>query len=141
MNKEAYAIKADTSLFSSTGTFDQSGAEQAILDGNSFEMIDANFKISYGLSSKIEPALFFKLRSVRAINQSVSASNTGPESIGIEFKYSFGTVGKIHYAFGVHYLQTLYSNSVYPNQARPSILLNVVHHGHSHRHEHSISLV
>ena len=117
LNKEAYSIKADTSIFSSTAVFDQDGNEQALSDGDSFTMIDANFKISYGLSSKIEPALFFKLRSVKAQSLSINESNSAPESIGAECKFLLGTTGKIHYAFGVHYLQTLYTNTVYSNQA------------------------
>jgi len=116
LNKEAYSIKADTSLFSSTAIFDQDGKDQALADGDSFTMLDANFKISYGLSPKIEPAIFLKLRSVKAQNQSFSESNSGPESLGAECKFLLGTSGRIHYAFGVHYLQTLYTNTVYSNQ-------------------------
>jgi hypothetical protein len=104
-------------LLSSTAIFDEDVVEKPFADGDSFKMIDSDFKISYGLSSNLETSFFFKWRNITAVNQTNSVSTSGPESAGVEAKYSFEPVGKVRYALGVHYRQTLYTNTIYPSQA------------------------
>lgn len=117
LNAKAYSVMMNARLFSTTALFDETGVEKPMNSGDSFRMIDADLKLSYGISSKLETSLLFRGRSVSAVSQSVSASNSGPESAGVEAKYAFDPYGKIRYALGVYYRQTLYTNTVYPSQA------------------------
>ncbi len=117
LNAKAYSVILNASVFSTTALFDEAGTEKPMNSGDKFRMIDTDLKLSYGISNKLETSLLFKFRNINASTQSVTASNTGPESAGVEAKYSFGTFGKMSYALGVHYRQTLYTNTVYPSQA------------------------
>lgn len=117
LNESAYAIKLESSYFLTAGLFDSDGEKKELIEGDKFQMIDSDFKLSYGISHVLESALFFKWRAIEAVNQTHSVSNSGPESAGVEFKYAFPIVGRTRYALGVHYLQTLYTNTNYPTSA------------------------
>ncbi|MFA6239195.1 MAG: hypothetical protein WC635_17785 [Bacteriovorax sp.] len=120
LNPKAYAIEAQASVFSTTAYFDDSGTELEMNPESSFRLIDTDFKISYGVSSNLEASVFAKVRSVSSSDGTNSAANTGPESLGVEGKYSFEPINKIKYALGLRYRKTLYTNTEYaPAQNRP----------------------
>ncbi len=127
LNVKAYSLDATASHFSTTSLFDESGIVKQLNPGDEFKMIETDFKLSYGLASNIETSLFFKWRSIKAINFKASANNNGPESAGFEAKYALNPIGKIRYAAGVFYRQTLYKNSVYDTQS--AVPTNVIIRG------------
>ncbi len=119
LNAKAYSIYFDTSLFVTKSHLDETGTEIEMPEGTGYHLIDADFKISYGLSSSLEASVFGKVRSVSSNDGTTTASKTGPESIGVEAKYSFSPIGKVKYAIGARYRQTLYTNTKY-TQLPPS---------------------
>lgn len=119
LNAKAYSVYMATSVFMTTAHLDDEGIETGVNPDSSYRMIDTDFKISYGFSSNIETSLFAKIRSVSSSDDTNSAANTGPESIGGEAKYAFSSVGDMKYAIGVRYRKTLYTNTVYTNQLPP----------------------
>lgn len=117
LNPKAYSVGMNVSLFSTTAIFDEDGVEKSMNDGDSFKMTNADFKLSYGLAKNLETSLLFRYRNISGMNQQFAISASGPESAGVEAKYSFEPVGNTHYAFGVYYRQTLYNNTTYPTAA------------------------
>jgi hypothetical protein len=117
LNPKAYSVGINVSQFSTTAIFDEDGVEKSMNEGDSFKMLNADFKLSYGLAKNLETSLLFRYRNITGVNQQFAVSASGPESAGVEAKYSFEPVGNTHYAFGVYYRQTLYNNTVYPSAA------------------------
>lgn len=117
LNARAYFIGVNTSFFTSTAIYDEDGGERAFNEGDNFKMVNADFKLSYGLASNLETSLLFRYRNVTGMNQQFAVSNSGPESAGVEVKYSFPPVDKTRYAAGLYYRQTLYTNTAYPTAA------------------------
>lgn len=113
LNARAYQIEAAASLWSTSAHFDVEGTEYEMREDATYSMIDTDFKISYGISSNLEASLFAKIRNVSSSDGTNSASNFGPESIGVEGKYSFQSDTALKYALGVRYRQTLYTNTQY----------------------------
>jgi hypothetical protein len=122
LNDKAYAIQVEASVFSMTAHFDNDGVEVPRLDNSSYRLIDTDLKISYGLSSNLETSLMAKLRSVSSNNGTVTATNSGPESVGVEAKYAFESINLLRYAIGLRYRKTLYTNSTYTNTQQEVIL-------------------
>lgn len=120
LNSKAYSIEALASVFNTNAHYDVEGTEYAMIPDGSYRMIDTDLKISYGISSRIEASVFAKLRNVSSSDGINSASNSGPESIGVEGKYAFLPINGLRYAVGVRYRQTLYTNTRYTlAQIRP----------------------
>lgn len=117
LNAKAYSVHFQTSYFMSTALYDETGTEKAFNQGDNFKMLNADLKLSYGLAANLETSLMFRYRNVSAMNQQFAVSNSGPESAGVEAKYSFPVVDNTHYALGVYYRQTLYNNTAYPTIA------------------------
>lgn len=119
LNAKAYSVQIDASVFSMTGHYDDEGVEVSKLDGSSYRLIDTDLKISYGLSSNLETSLMAKLRNVNSSDGTIAASNTGPESVGVEAKYAFESINLLRYAIGLRYRQTLYTNTRYATSQIP----------------------
>lgn len=117
LNPKAYSVGVNASYFTTTSIFDEEGVEKPLNEGDSFKMLNTDLKISYGLAANLETSLLFRYRNVSGMNQQFAVSNSGPESAGVEAKYSFPSVNNTHYAVGVYYRQTLYSNTSYPTAA------------------------
>jgi hypothetical protein len=115
LNAKAYSIQIDASVFTMTAHYDDEGVEFPKLDGSSYRMIDTDLKISYGLSYNLETALTAKFRNVNSNDGVNAATNTGPESFGVEAKYAFTPINSLRYAIGLRYRQTLYTNTQYTN--------------------------
>ncbi|MDO9182539.1 MAG: hypothetical protein Q7U04_09020 [Bacteriovorax sp.] len=120
LNAKAYAIIAQASIFSMTAHLDDTGAEISKLDGSSYQMIDTDFKISYGISSNLETSLIAKFRSVTSNDNINTVSNSGPESVGVLAKYAFAPINALIYAIELRYRQTLYTNTRYTNLQFPA---------------------
>lgn len=118
LNPKGYSIFASTMVFQTSALYDQEGTEVALNDGDEFRLIDVDFGLSYGISANFEASLFGRFRSVTSTLNGTNAANSGPESAGVSAKYSFDPVGKLRYAIGVHYRQTLYSNATYDGTAQ-----------------------
>lgn len=121
LNAKAYQVEAETSVFSTTAIIDDEGAELPMPADYSYRMVDTDFKISYGISSNLQASLFAKLRSVTSKEGENSASNFGPESVGVEGKYSFLPIDRLRYALGLRYRQTLYTNTQYLRTQFPPV--------------------
>lgn len=119
LNAKAYSVQVDASVFSMTGHFDNDGVLIPKLDNSSYQMIDTDFKISYGLSPNLELALMAKARNVNSSDGTTTAANTGPESVGFEAKYGFPQINQLLYAIGLRYRRTLYTNTLYTNAQIP----------------------
>ncbi len=113
LNPSAYAINASVMTFQTTALYDVDGVETEMAEGNEYTLLEADFSLTYGISKNFEATGFGRFRSVSSTNNGVSASNSGPESLGVELKYGFEPVGAVRYAIGAHYRQTLYSNGTY----------------------------
>lgn len=113
LNPKAYAINASVMSFQTTALYDVDGVETEMAEGNKYSLLEADFSLTYAVSKNFEASGFGRFRSVSSTNNSVSASNSGPESLAVELKYGFDPVGNIRYAVGAHYRQTLYSNATY----------------------------
>lgn len=113
LNPSAYAINASVMTFQTTALYDIDGLETEMPEGNEYRLIDMDFSLTYGISKNFEATGSGRFRSVTSTANSISASNSGPESLGIELKYGFEPVGYIKYAIGAHYRQTLYSNATF----------------------------
>ncbi|MGZ3788036.1 MAG: hypothetical protein ACXVLQ_05900 [Bacteriovorax sp.] len=121
LNAKAYSIMVETSLFKNSAYFDDQGTVQSFPEGSSYRMIDTDFKMAYGISSNLEASLFGKFRSVSSNDGTNNATHTGPESLGVLAKYSFGAVRSFRYAIGLRYRQTLYTNTRYLSSQIPPV--------------------
>lgn len=124
LNAKAYSAKITASAFSTTALFDETGVSTPMNEGDAFRYFDTDFKLSYGLSANLETSLMFKARNVSATSQGNVLTKSGPESAGVEAKYSFPSIGKMNYALGVYYNQSMYTNTTYPTQV--SIPINEI---------------
>lgn len=113
LNAKAYSVNSSASMFQTTSYYDYEGVEQEMADGDEYQMINVDFSVSYGLSRNLEVTGMGRFRSVTSTANNVSASNSGPESLGVEIKYGFPQMEKSRWAIGAHYRQTLYSNASY----------------------------
>ena len=113
LNPKAYTMGLGLSRFQTAAYFDQDGSEITMVEGNDYSFIDLDFKLAYGVSPNIEVTGFGKVRSVSSTLNNNSTSKSGAESLGIEGKYSFEPIGVTKYAMGIHYRQTLYTNTIY----------------------------
>jgi len=116
LNAKAYSVKITASGFSTTALFDESGVSTPMNQGDAFRYFDTDLLLSYGLSANLETSLMFKARNVSATSQGNTLTKSGPESAGVAAKYSFPSIGKMNYALGVYYNQTMYTNTTYPTQ-------------------------
>jgi hypothetical protein len=121
LNAKAYSAAFSVSAFSTTAHLDSEGTEFPLPAGASYRLIDTDFKISYGLSSNLETSLFGKFRNVTSNNGVNSATKTGPESLGVEAKYSFPPIDQLIYAMGLRYRQSLYTNTRYSRTQVPPV--------------------
>lgn len=119
LNAKAYSIAVESSVFNTTGHFDYTGAKFPLSSDSSYRLIDADLKISYGISSNLQLSAFGKGRSVKSIKEGFSANNSGPESAGVEAKYAFAPINSLVYAVGIRYRKTLYTNTTYINKQIP----------------------
>jgi hypothetical protein len=120
LNDHAHLIQLNSSYFQASGYFDELGIATSLPVGNSFSMINTDFKIIYGISKKLEASVMARLRSVASLDGTNSLSKTGPESAGIKIKYGFPMINKVKTAVGFRYRQTLYTNTKYdPPQIAP----------------------
>ena len=119
LNEKAYSISTQTSYFYSTSTYDSDGTEQPLLTGTSFKMLDFDLSLGYGFTKNIEFNGLFKARTVSVTNTQASATNKGPESVGVLLKYAFNPIYRLKYAIGFDYRKTLYTNSIFPTNTIP----------------------
>lgn len=119
LNAKAYSVQMDASVFSMTGHFDNDGVLFPKVAGSSYRLIDTDLKISYGLSSNLETSLMGKFRNVSSSDGTTTVVNSGPESVGVEAKYSFSPINLLRYAIGLRYRKTLYTNSTYTSAQIP----------------------
>ena len=119
LNAKSYSVDIGTSVFLMTAHFADDGTEFAKADGSSYQLIDTDLKISYGISSNLETSLLAKVRNVNSNDGSTSVTNTAPESLGVLAKYAFASKNSLQYAIGLRYRQTLYTNSRYTTAQIP----------------------
>jgi hypothetical protein len=120
LNSSAHLIQLSTSYFQTTGFFDETGILSALPVGDSFSMLESDFKISYGISKNFEAAVAAKIRNVNSVRGINPVMKTAAESAGVFLKYGFPTVGAFKTAIGARYRQTLYTNRKYdPPQIAP----------------------
>ena len=110
LNPEAYSISTSAMVFQTSAYFDNEGTEVEMNDGDSYRLIDVDLAISYGVSKNLQLTAMGRFRNVNSTASEVTTSNSGAESLGLYAKYAFDPVGKVRYALGLHYRQTLYSN-------------------------------
>lgn len=113
LNPKAYSIMTSAMVFQTSALYDSEGTEVALNDGDEYRLIDVDLGVTYGISKSLEATVMGRFRSVTSTLNGVTATNNGAESLGILAKYAFDPVGSMRYAIGVHYRQTLYSNSTY----------------------------
>ena len=120
VNDHAHLIQLHSSYFVTTGYYDEQGVATTLPVGDSYSMLNTDFKITYGISKKLEASVDARLRSVSSVSGVNGLSKTGAESAGINFKYSFPIVNNLKTAAGFRYRQTLYTNTKYdPPQIAP----------------------
>ena len=119
LNENAYSVYFDTSLFEMSAHFDDSGKEYTKLEGSAYRLTESNLKLSYGINSHFEASFMARARSVSSTDGNTTANNTGPESLGVEGKYSFAPIGNMKYALGLRYRKTLYTNTIYTQSQIP----------------------
>lgn len=112
-NEKAYSVLINLSRFQTGGYFDNDGNSQLLTEGSDFNLIQSETYVNYELTKDIELGAFFRARSVSSNVANVSASSSGPESVGVSGRYALPSLGKIKYALRGHYNKTLYHNSVY----------------------------
>ncbi|MEA9358544.1 hypothetical protein SHI21_20070 [Bacteriovorax sp. PP10] len=115
LNPSAYAINANASMFQTSAFYDTDGVETELVDGNKYRLIDMDLAVSYGVSKSLEITAMGRFRQVSSTVNEITKENSGPESLGVEAKYAFETMGNLRYAVGIHYRQTLYTNASYEN--------------------------
>ncbi|NOT78005.1 MAG: hypothetical protein HOP07_03260 [Bacteriovoracaceae bacterium] len=113
LNPEAYSINASTTLYQSSALIDNDGVETAYPEGSAYRIIDADLTFRYGFSKKLELGFTGRFRSVSSMLNDETSESSGPESLGLEIKYSFPKVKNMTYAIGAHYRQTLYANGLF----------------------------
>jgi hypothetical protein len=121
LNPKAYAIRLQASAFSTLSHYEADGTEIEVSPDGHYRLIDTDFKISYGISSNFESSVLVRGRSVDSSNGVDNAKNSGIESAGFEAKYAFAPINSLHYAIGLRYRQTLYTNTHYTSsQTKPT---------------------
>lgn len=120
MNHGAHLIQFKTSYFLTTGSYDDQGVLTTMPTGDKFSMANADFKISFGISNRLEAAVDAKLRNISSVKGVNGLNKTGAESASIVFKYGLPAVDNFKTAIGVRYRQILYTNTKYdPPQIAP----------------------
>jgi hypothetical protein len=115
LNPSAYAINANASMFQTSAFYDTEGTETQMTDGDKYRLIDVDLAVSYGVSKNLQITAMGKFREVSSTVGENTFETSGPESLGVEAKYSFEPNGNLRYAIGLHYRQTLYTNANYEN--------------------------
>lgn len=113
LNSNAYSFSSEASFFKTSSYYDYQGVEVKMNEGDQFSLMDLDLAASYGVSSKLEFTVFGRLRKASSTSNDVISESSGPESVGLEGKYSFANFGNVTYVLGLHYRQTLYKNKNY----------------------------
>ncbi|MBC7712030.1 MAG: hypothetical protein H7177_01735 [Rhizobacter sp.] len=119
LNPGAYSISGTTSVFQTSAYYDTTGVETTKADGVDYKLIDVDFSVSYGISKNLQLTGFGRFRNVSSTANEISATKSGPESVGVEAKYGFDPVGAARWAVGAHYRQTAYKNTSYDTGTLP----------------------
>jgi len=111
--KNTQAVQLQLNSFSKKSTYDESGTELLLSDGDSFTENDKLLKYSRGIYSNIETSFLINFRSVKSESQISNAANSGFESIGLEGKMQYYKSKKINSAFGLHFKKMMFTNTKY----------------------------
>lgn len=113
LRNKGYELKYNLRYFSQSARFDMDGNELENTDENTFSLMDHDFEVSYGLGNSLELKGLFRARAVSGTklvnNETVEASEMGPESLGGEILYSFKPIKNWKYGVSLFYRQTLYT--------------------------------
>lgn len=121
LNKRAKEIYLKGDYFSKTSTLDKNGKSTPLNEGESYQEINGIFGMNYGVGEKLEMGLEGRFRNNQSETALGSASNSGPESLMIQSRYSFGREGGWSFALGGWYRQSLYTVKEYEyNQTPPA---------------------
>lgn len=121
LNPKAYSMNVTGKIFQTSAYFDNEGVETTLPEGNEYSLMDLDLSASYGISKNLQITGMGRFRNVSSTVNTVTTDKSGPESLGVEAKYSFEPVGNTHWAMGVHYRQTLYSETSYDTTAQVPI--------------------
>ncbi|MBC97446.1 MAG: hypothetical protein CME63_06835 [Halobacteriovoraceae bacterium] len=119
LGEGAYEIKGKVDMFNSSGSYDHSGLEQELNDGESFSIIDSKLTLTYGYGESLQFIGAIGFRSVSAeytVNSdTVTTSNSGLESYTLGVRYSWQQSQKLYYSIELLASQTPYTNTDYAN--------------------------
>ncbi len=113
MPDQSQAVELQAQSFSKRASFGDTGAELVPATSESFSVNDWNLKYSRGFYSEFEGSFLGRFRSVKSETGTVSATNSGLESLGLEGKYLFLTEKSFKNVLGVHYRKAMYTNTRY----------------------------
>lgn len=113
LSEKSQAIELQTQTFSKKTSFGDTGAELVPVENESFSINDWNLKYSRNFYSDFEGSIFGRYRSVKSETGSISATNSGLESLGLEGKYLFLTQNSYKNALGLHFRKAMYTNTRY----------------------------
>lgn len=113
LTEKSQAIELQSQFFSKKSSYGDTGAELIPTTSESFSVNDWNLKYSRGIYPEFEASFLGRFRNVKSETGTVTATNSGFESLGAEGKFSFFTQNNFKNALGLHFRKALYSNTRY----------------------------
>lgn len=119
LSENSDALDLQYKSFTQSSSYDNSGNKLSQNAGDSFTLLDWNFKYSKGIKGKYEASSFLNYRIVKSESQSSSAANSGFESAGFAGKYLIHSDNLLRSMFGVHLKKALFQNTQYTTASPP----------------------
>lgn len=117
LGEKAFEYELTGSLFQTTGVYDVDGTEFSLNEGESNTVYEGALILRYGFSEELQFSGGIKGRQISQQydvgTDSISATNSGPESYFFEMKYSIRSSQRLYYSLNLTASQTAYSNTTY----------------------------
>ena len=111
INEKAFLIGLNSSLFNTTGVYNDSGSSYKLSQSELFQKYDYGLLSKYGFSRDLELFGDINLRSIMAKTSSAENNILGLESFSLGTKYQMRPIGSLTFAWEAYYRKTFYSKS------------------------------
>ena len=111
INEKTFLIGLNSSLFNTTGVYNDSGSSYKLSQSELFQKYDYGLLLKYGFSRDLEVFGDINLRSIMAKTSSAENNILGLESFSVGTKYQMRPIGSLTFAWEAYYRKTFYSKS------------------------------
>ncbi len=111
--EKSWGFYADFLYSKTTSYYDVDGVEESLEEEQDFQLMDTRLRLDYGWSKRFQVGSDLLIRQLESVDSGGTTSNSGLESVGVHFKYSFKGSPSFKSSVGFSYRFKLYSNNVY----------------------------